>query len=93
MAATWNNDDSQRITMKLIREVHRSELMAIQKRESDSGKNDAENETEALLGLTALRLEGLRVKKIENIEPFDKCMEIYLHQNRISTVEVRKHEG
>eukprot|EP01041_Mallomonas_annulata_P001559 gene1559-3014_t len=42
---------------------------------------------EELLTLQVVRLEGLNITKIDNLEPFDDLQEIYLKNNRIKIIE------
>ena len=84
------------INMALIRKVHAPALRravaiateeAEEKESSRPSLNGAEIEAEAVLQLKSLRLDGLNIAAIDNLEPFDACEELYLAHNSIRTIE------
>ena len=82
------------ISMQLIRKEHasairRSVAVAAGEEENEdaaepgsSSSSSAEAEAAAVLQLKCLRLEGLDIAEIDNLEPFDEARELYLGLQR-----------
>jgi len=76
-----------RLTMKLIKATHATNIAAALAAASVNG-SEAKTEAAAVSELSALRLSGLGLGAIENLEPFDRCEALYLDHNEIIDLEV-----
>jgi len=76
-----------RLTMKLIKATHATDIAAALAATSENG-GEVKTEAAAVSELSALRLSGLGLRAIENLEPFDRCEALYLDHNEMSDIEV-----
>lgn len=76
-------------TMAVITKMNTALIKAIHKREINQISLDLNiSETEAILSLKSLQLDGQNIAQIEHLELFDQVEELYLHHNCIQKIEV-----